>query len=107
MVDLQPRERCEPIAMSSSRVRRVRRLAPVSRDAALAARSDTAAAGWRKYVNPARNQIGLHAISDTSGNEATDVTVLSARLLRRIGIPDQILAKIVLTPPEDLYYLTI
>lgn len=68
------------------------------------------AAGWRKYVNPAPNQIGVHSTFIANGKDIQEVpamTTFAARRLSAIGVPDQIIAKIVLTPPEQIYFLTL
>lgn len=68
------------------------------------------ASGWRKYVNPAPNQIGVHSTSVSDGRETPETTItttFAARRLSAIGVPDQIIAKIVLTPPNQVYYLTL
>lgn len=65
------------------------------------------AAGYRKYVDPVPNQIGVHGIRNVqTGEEDFAATTWSARRLSAIGVPDQVIAKIVLTPPDQVYYLT-
>jgi len=68
------------------------------------------AGGWRRYVNPAPNQIGVHSTAISTGAETPDTqayTTFAARRLSAIGVPDKIIAKIVLTPPEQMYFLTL
>src|SRR5438045_1616419 len=68
------------------------------------------AGGRRKYVNPAPNQIGVHSTSISTGQETPETawtTTFAARRLSAIGVPDQIIAKVVLTPPNRVYFLTL
>ena len=76
------------------------------------------AAGWRKYVDPTSDptQIGVHSIYELIRQEgvqtflwkeAGDTTVQMVRLLKKIGVPDSIIGKIVTTPPNEMTYLTI
>ena len=67
------------------------------------------AGGWRRNVDPAPNQIGVHStsISNQETPEATAKTTFHARKLSAIGVPDKIIAKIVLTPPGQMYFLTL
>ena len=73
----------------------------LKRSACLSACFGVFAGGWRKYVNPAPNQIGVHSTSISTGEETSETqatTTFAARRLSAIGVPDQIIAKIVLTP---------
>jgi hypothetical protein len=77
------------------------------------------AAGHRKYVDPRSDptQIGVHSIyevikRDESGGASTwkesgDTTIEAVRLLREIFVPIQVIGKIVTTPPNKMFYLTI
>jgi hypothetical protein len=92
-------------------VRSVRNMATAvyKRSVCLSACFGIFAAGWRKYVDPAPDQIGVHsaAISGQETPETTSTTTFAARRLSAIGVPPQIIAQIVLTPPNALYYLTL
>jgi len=66
------------------------------------------AAGSEKYVNYTAS-IGVHGASDESGQETTDsnaATVTLARIIKELGVPPSIIGKMVITPPEQMVWLT-
>jgi hypothetical protein len=76
------------------------------------------AAGHRKYVDPAPDgkQIGVHSVYELIRQEgaqaaflkeAGDTTIQMVRILKMIGVPDSIIAKIVTTPPKGMSCLSI
>lgn len=66
------------------------------------------AAGNQKYVNYAAS-IGVHGASDESGEETTQsgaATVTMARIAKALGVPPSIIGKMVVTPPDQMVWLT-
>jgi hypothetical protein len=54
---------------------------------------------------PITPQLGVHSASTMAGGEATDTTVILARLSHAMGIPNQIIGKMVATPPNEITWL--
>jgi ATP-dependent protease ClpP protease subunit len=73
------------------------------------------AAGYQKIVDPIGDptQIGVHSVSVVDAKtgeiigEGGNTTIRMARLLVMLGVPDTVISKIVLTPPENMSYLTV
>ena len=79
------------------------------------------AAGHRRYVDPASDptQIGVHSIYELIGKpgpdgapafvwkETGDATIEAVRLLREVRVSASVIGKIVTTPPDKMFYLTI
>ena len=73
------------------------------------------AAGYQKIVDPIGDptQIGVHSVSVVDAKtgdiigEGGNTTIRMVRLLMMLGAPDLVISKIVLTPPENMYYLTV
>jgi hypothetical protein len=66
------------------------------------------AAGSEKFANYTAS-IGVHGASDENGQEtdgSSAVTVSMARVLKELGVPAGILGKMVVTPPEQMVWLT-
>jgi hypothetical protein len=66
------------------------------------------AAGNDKYVNYSAS-IGVHGASDEGGKETTSssaATVTVARIIKELGVPPSIIGKMVITPPEEMVWLT-
>jgi hypothetical protein len=64
------------------------------------------AAGSERFANHSA-RIGVHGASDRNGREAGDATVLMSRALRELGVPPAILGKLVVTPPSEIFWLTL
>jgi ATP-dependent protease ClpP protease subunit len=67
------------------------------------------AAGHEKFAHYTA-QIGVHGASGEDGRETTQsnaATVGMARILREFGVPASIIGKMVVTPPEQMVWLTI
>lgn len=66
------------------------------------------AAGNEKYANYTAS-IGVHGASDESGEETTQsnaATVSMARIVKELGVPPDIIGKMVVTPPDQMVWLT-
>ncbi|MBX9826435.1 MAG: hypothetical protein K2Y27_15780 [Xanthobacteraceae bacterium] len=63
------------------------------------------AAGHEKFAGYGA-EIGVHASSKKDGHEAPDATFETARLVSTFGVPAAIVAKIVLTPPHRMAWLS-
>ena len=67
------------------------------------------AAGNLKYAHYTA-QIGVHGASDQRGQETAQssaATVGMARVLKELGVPSGILGKMVVTPPDQMVWLTV
>jgi len=67
------------------------------------------AAGAEKYVSYAAF-VGLHGASDASGRETIGsgaATVSMARTLKELGVPEAIIGKMVVTPPDAMVWLSV
>lgn len=65
------------------------------------------AAGNEKYANYTA-QIGVHGASDQSGKETVEsgaATVSMARICKDLGVPSNIIGKMVVTPPSQMVWL--
>lgn len=65
------------------------------------------AAGNEKYAHYTA-QIGVHGASDQHGEETTRAqaaTVTMARVVRELGVPAEIIGKMVVTPPSEMVWL--
>lgn len=65
------------------------------------------AGGNEKYASYTA-QIGVHGASDASGQETTSAraaTVLMARIVKELGVPERIIGKMVVTPPSQMVWL--
>jgi hypothetical protein len=66
------------------------------------------AAGETKFANYTA-QIGVHGASDESGRETTQsgaATVSMARIARELGVPAAIIGRMVVTPPNEMVWLS-
>jgi hypothetical protein len=66
------------------------------------------AAGTEKYASFGAS-VGVHGASDKSGRETTSsnaATVLMARLVKDYGVPSAIIGRMVVTPPEEIVWLS-
>jgi hypothetical protein len=66
------------------------------------------AAGNTKFANYDAN-IGVHGASDTNGDETVETgaaTVSMARIAKELGVPSAIIGRMVVTPPDDMVWLT-
>jgi hypothetical protein len=66
------------------------------------------AAGNEKYAHYSAS-VGVHGASDASGQETTSAnaaTVSMAKIVRRLGVPTNIIGKMVVTPPSQMVWLT-
>ena len=66
------------------------------------------AAGSERYANYTAS-IGVHGASDESGQETIKsgaATVTMARIVKELGVPPSIIGKMVITPPEQMVWLT-
>ena len=53
--------------------------------------------------------VGVHGVSDKSGQETVEAgaaTVTIARIAKELGVPPSIIGKMVVTPPEQMVWLT-
>lgn len=67
------------------------------------------AAGGEKYANYAA-LVGVHGASDGDGQETTEsgaATVTMARIAKTLGVPPNIIGKMVVTPPDEIVWLTV
>jgi hypothetical protein len=66
------------------------------------------AAGETKFANYTA-QIGVHGASDETGRETTQsgaATVSMARIAKELGVPASIIGRMVVTPPNDMVWLS-
>jgi hypothetical protein len=66
------------------------------------------AAGETKFANYTA-QIGVHGASDESGAETVQsgaATVSMARIAKELGVPSQIIGRMVVTPPSNMVWLS-
>jgi hypothetical protein len=66
------------------------------------------AAGEAKFANYTA-QIGVHGASDESGAETMQsgaATVSMARIAKELGVPPEIIGRMVVTPPSDMVWLS-
>lgn len=63
------------------------------------------AAGNEKYADYTAF-IGVHGASDYSGQENGTATVAMARIVKELGVPSSIIGKMVVTPPDQIIWLT-
>jgi len=66
------------------------------------------AAGSEKYVNYSAS-VGVHGASDESGEETTAsgaATITVARIAKVLGVPSSIIGKMVVTPPDQMVWLS-
>ena len=66
------------------------------------------AAGSEKFVDYSA-LIGVHGVADRSGNEtveASAATVALARIANELNVPPSIIGMMVVTPPDDIVWLT-
>jgi hypothetical protein len=61
-------------------------------------------AGPQKFVSYTAN-VGVHGASDARGQEAGDATVSMARVVKELGVPEGIIGKMVITPPNEIVWL--
>ena len=67
------------------------------------------AAGNEKYAHYSA-WIGVHGASDSQGNETIQsnaATVTMAKVVKELGVPASIIGKMVVTPPDQMVWLTI
>ena len=67
------------------------------------------AAGHEKFAHY-NAQIGVHGASDRDGRETTQsgaATVGMARILKELAVPASIIGKMVVTPPDQMVWLTV
>jgi hypothetical protein len=67
------------------------------------------AAGHEKYAHYTA-QIGVHGASDENGQETAQsnaATVGMARVVKELGVPASIVGKMVVTPPDQMVWLTV
>jgi hypothetical protein len=67
------------------------------------------AAGHEKFAHYTA-QIGVHGASDENGRETTvsnAATVGMARIIKDLGVPASIVGKMVVTPPDQMVWLTV
>jgi ATP-dependent protease ClpP protease subunit len=62
------------------------------------------AAGPEKYASYTAN-VGVHGASNQSGVEEGDATVSMGRAAKELGVPDNIIGKMVITPPDQIVWL--
>lgn len=66
------------------------------------------AAGDPKYVSYSAF-VGVHGASDESGRETVEAgaaTVTMAKIVKNLGVPSSIIGKMVVTPPDQIVWLT-
>lgn len=66
------------------------------------------AAGSEKYVGYTA-QVGVHGASDEHGRETAQssaATISMARISQELGVPPSIIGKMVVTPPDEILWLT-
>ncbi|MBN8977225.1 MAG: ATP-dependent Clp protease proteolytic subunit [Rhizobiales bacterium] len=66
------------------------------------------AAGEKKFANYAA-RVGVHGASDQNGEETTRsgaATVSMAKVAKELGVPDAIIGRMVVTPPNEMVWLT-
>jgi hypothetical protein len=63
------------------------------------------AAGTDKFANYGA-LIGVHGASDKSGRESGTATVSMARIVKELGVPAGIIGKMVVTPPDQIVWLS-
>ncbi len=66
------------------------------------------AAGSEKYVSYTA-QVGVHGASDEHGRETAQssaATISMARIAQELGVPPSIIGKMVVTPPDEILWLT-
>jgi ATP-dependent protease ClpP protease subunit len=63
------------------------------------------AAGVEKFASYNSN-VGVHGASDQSGNESGDATVSMGRAAKDLGVPANIIGKMVVTPPNEVVWLS-
>ena len=63
------------------------------------------AAGPEKYASYSAN-IGVHGASDQSGQEEGNATVSMGRAAKELGVPEAIIGKMVITPPDQIVWLS-
>jgi hypothetical protein len=63
------------------------------------------AAGTEKFANYGA-LIGVHGASDKSGRESGTATVSMARIVKDFGVPAGIIGKMVVTPPDEMVWLS-
>lgn len=67
------------------------------------------AAGSEKFASY-QAQIGVHGASDENGRETTQsnsATIGMARVIKELGVPSSIVGKMVVTPPNQMVWLTV
>jgi len=63
------------------------------------------AAGPEKYASYSAN-VGVHGASDQSGREEGNATISMARAAKELGVPETIIGKMVITPPDQIVWLS-
>jgi hypothetical protein len=63
------------------------------------------AAGSEKYASFSAN-VGVHGASNRAGQAAGDATVSMGRAANLLGVPESIIGKMVITPPDQMVWLT-
>ena len=63
------------------------------------------AAGPEKYASYTAN-VGVHGASDRSDQEEGDATVSMGRVAKQLGVPESIIGKMVITPPDQIVWLS-
>lgn len=64
------------------------------------------AAGEAKYVNYSA-EVGVHGASLRGGGESAEGTVLMARYVKELGVPEAIIGKMVITPASEMVWLSV
>jgi hypothetical protein len=67
------------------------------------------AAGSEKFASY-QAQIGVHGASDSNGRESSlsnSATIGMARIVKELGVPPAIVGKMVVTPPDQMVWLTV
>jgi hypothetical protein len=63
------------------------------------------AAGTEKFAHYGAH-VGVHGASDKSGREVGAATVSMARIVKQLGVPSGIIGKMVVTPPDEMVWLS-
>ncbi len=63
------------------------------------------AAGAEKYASYSAS-IGVHGASKRDGTESGDGTIAMAKIVKELGVPSAIIGKMVVTPPDQIVWLT-
>jgi hypothetical protein len=63
------------------------------------------AAGVEKFASYNSN-VGVHCASDQAGIESADATVLMGRMAEELGVPGNLIDRMVATPPDEIAWLS-